>query len=142
VDQGSGNVDPTALTARKLSYRALEKLLKIQQSGKLPDPFPKRSAAQTVKSASALQIFPYRQSAVQQGILEHHPKLLLEAVTASVRILSVQKHLASVLLKLTAQNIDGGGLSRPVYAKEREKLSLPNVEGQLLDRPYLSEGLV
>ena len=142
MKQGAGNVDPAALSPRKLPNGTLQKLLQLQQLAKLVKTRPKRPSENAVKRCSTLQIVINAERGIQNRALKNHADLLLDRIGIPINIHTADAHASAILGKLTAKNVNGGGLSRPVDTEKGKQTSLLHAKAQILYGFYLTKSLV
>ena len=141
MQQGTGNVDAPALSARKLAKRAMQQILKVQQPGKLRNPLQTFVPHNAVESRTADQIVLDRHGFVQHRILKHHAQFFLDPCGITVKITSVDGHAPRILGKLTAHDIDGGRFAGTVDTQKGKQFPLFDTKREILNRTKLAKRL-
>ena len=102
MKKGSGNVYSSSLPAGQLSDSPSEQLFKIEQFGKLGEPFCKFFSAYAVKRGATAEIVPDGKRHIKRGILKHNSDILFYFLHISVNALAADENLSLVLCELTA----------------------------------------
>ena len=88
MDQRSGNIYPSALSARKFAQRSVYELFKIKKFCKFRNSFRAVFAFYSVKRGAVLQIFPDGQFFIENGVLKNDTDLSAYLFHSFVRVFS------------------------------------------------------
>ncbi len=119
ADQGNRDVQPPLLAPGQLEHPGIALLLEADQADDLID----RPRARLVGGVHGNGL-AHGEVPVDAGGLQHDPDPALQFRALSAGVQAKNADLAAVTGAVALENLDRGGLARPVRAEQRENLAL------------------